>query len=117
MERIGRGDDHRVLGERGELIDPRQPLRVSACQVRVALDDLWAGYPAPLRFRRPEVPEADQRVVVAPLVSPFDTRALDSPVLPRGGILPGRDADASLLHLIRECVQDADHDHTVGAAV
>ena len=33
------------------------------------------------------------------------------------GSSPGRDAAAGLLHLVRERVEDADHDHAVGAAV
>ena len=74
-------------------------------------------YSAPTRLRSPEVPEADQRVVVAPLVSSLDTRPLDPPERPLGRIFTRRDARASFLHLVRERVQDADHDHAIGAAV
>ena len=71
----------------------------------------------PLRLRLPEVPEADERVVVTPLLAPVDARPLDAPERPRGGILAGRDARARLLHLVRERMEDADHDHAVGTAV
>ena len=66
MERIRGGDDHGVLGELRELVDAGQPLGMAAGEVRIALDHLRAAIPTPLRLRLPEVPEADERVVVAP---------------------------------------------------
>ena len=116
MEGVGGGDDHSFLRERGELLDTRRPLGVAACEIRIPLHDFGAAYPAPLRLRGPEVPEADQCVVAAPLVSSFDSRPLDPPERPLGRIITRRDAPASFLHFVGKRMEDADHDHAIGAA-
>ena len=56
-------------------------------------------------------------MIVAPLVSRLEARPLDSPEPPLGRVVPGRDAPARFLHLVRECMQDAHDDHPICAAV
>ena len=90
---------------------------MAAREVGVSFDDFRAGDPASLRLRAPEVAPADQRVIFAPLGPTLDTWALHAPERPPGRIFPRRDARTSLLHLIRERVQNADHEHTIGATV
>ena len=53
VKRVGRGDNHGVLGECRELLDPRQPLGMTAREVRVALDDLRSDDPASPSSRLP----------------------------------------------------------------
>ena len=117
MERIGGGDDHGVLDERRELVDARKPVGPSAREVRVALDDLRPDDSAPLRLGFPEVPEADERVVGAstPRARRFPAPGCPRTATPTDPRRPTR--AAGVLHLVGEGVEDADHDHAVGAAV
>ncbi len=117
MERISGRDDYGVVREGSEVVDTRKPLGMSARQVRIPLHDLRPGDSAPLRLGFPEVPEADERVVVAPLVPAVDAGALDAPERPAGGILAGRDPRPRLLHLVGERMEHADDDDAIGAAV
>ena len=118
MERIRCRDDHRVLCERRELFDAGQPLGMATREERIPLDHL--GRPrdtTPPDLRIPEVPEADQRVVVAPFRTTVDAGALDAPERPGRGILAGRDARPRVLHLVGERMEHADDDHAVGTTV
>ena len=86
-------------------------------EIRIALDDLGRDDPAPLRLSLPEVAEADERVVVPPLLTPLDARPLDAPERPRRRITTGRHLLPGVFHLVGEGMEDADHHYAVGAAV
>ncbi len=56
-------------------------------------------------------------MILAPLLASVDAWPLDPPERPRRGVLPRGHAHPGLLHLVRERVEDADHDDAVGPAV
>jgi hypothetical protein len=64
------------------------------------------------------MPPTDQRMVMAPLLAfAIDPRPLDAPELFFGYVPAVCHPNARRFHLVRKGVQDADHQHALGATI